>query len=98
MHSKSDRETEGIKRRYNRTALYYDWMDHMFSPALRKRVLAYAGGKVLEVGVGTGKNLMYYPPGCEVTGIDFSPAMLKKEHAAPNVAYLLLMYFNNYKY
>jgi ubiquinone/menaquinone biosynthesis C-methylase UbiE len=53
-------------------------MDRMISPALRRKVLALARGKVLEVGVGTGKNLPYYPPGCEVTGIDFSPRMLAR--------------------
>jgi ubiquinone/menaquinone biosynthesis C-methylase UbiE len=71
-------QTEIIKRRYNRAALFYDWMDRMISPALRRKVLALARGKVLEVGVGTGKNLPYYPPGCEVTGIDFSPRMLAR--------------------
>jgi len=71
-------QTETIKRRYNRTSLYYDWMGWMFPPPLRQKVLSYARGKVLEVGVGTGKNLPYYPAGCEVTGIDFSPGMLAK--------------------
>ncbi|MDN5347897.1 MAG: hypothetical protein PWP65_1461 [Clostridia bacterium] len=71
-------QTEAIRRRYNRASLYYDWMDWMFPPALRQKVLSYARGKVLEVGVGTGNNLPYYPPGCEVTGIDFSPGMLAR--------------------
>lgn len=85
-NTKACDQTEVIKRRYNRTALYYDWMDRMIDPSLRKKTLAYARGKVLEVGVGTGKNLVYYPEGCEVTGIDFSPGMLararKKVHLA----------------
>ncbi len=34
--------------------------------------------KVLEVGVGTGKNIPYYPDNVEVVGIDFSQGMLKK--------------------
>lgn len=34
--------------------------------------------KILEIGVGTGLNLSYYPAGCEVTGIDFSEDMLEK--------------------
>ncbi|MBS4022798.1 MAG: class I SAM-dependent methyltransferase [Dethiobacter sp.] len=70
--------TEKIKRLYNRTAVYYDWMDRMVSPKLRKKALSQAYGKVLEVGVGTGKNIPYYPEGCEVTAIDFSPGMLSK--------------------
>lgn len=71
-------KTEAIRRRYNRTALYYDWMDRLFPVSLRRRVLAHARGKVLEVGVGTGANLPHYPPGCEVVAIDFSPAMLAR--------------------
>lgn len=78
--------TEVIKRRYNRTAHFYDCMDRMISDDFRLKALSQAKGKVLEVGVGTGKNLPYYPAGCEVTGIDFSPKMLarakKKTHLA----------------
>ncbi|MBM7855885.1 ubiquinone/menaquinone biosynthesis C-methylase UbiE [Desulfohalotomaculum tongense] len=70
--------TETIKRRYNRTAFFYDWMDFMISDSTRRKVLGMAKGKVLEVGVGTGKNLPLYPPECEVTGIDFSSEMLKR--------------------
>ena len=38
----------------------------------------------MEVGVGTGKNLPFYPPDVRMTAIDFSPRMLKraKEKAA----------------
>lgn len=36
------------------------------------------GPKVLEIGVGTGKNFPYYPPSMEVTAIDISPAMLER--------------------
>jgi len=35
-------------------------------------------GKVLEVGVGTGKNLKYYPWNVKITAIDFSPRMIDK--------------------
>lgn len=70
--------TEIIKKRYDRTSLFYDCMDWMLSDKIRKKVIDMAKGKVLEVGVGTGKNLKFYPPECEVTGIDFSPGMLKK--------------------
>ncbi|AYO32266.1 class I SAM-dependent methyltransferase [Biomaibacter acetigenes] len=83
--AKSDM-TEVIRRRYDRTSIFYDWMDRMISPELRKKALSQASGKVLEVGAGTGNNFPYYPPGCEVTAIDFSPGMLararKKLHLA----------------
>ncbi|MDW7674878.1 MAG: class I SAM-dependent methyltransferase [Bacillota bacterium] len=78
MDTSSKNLTEIIKQRYNRTAFYYDWMDRMINPELRKKALSYAKGRVLEVGVGTGMNLSFYPAGCEVTGIDFSPGMLAK--------------------
>jgi ubiquinone/menaquinone biosynthesis C-methylase UbiE len=53
-------------------------MDKMIPAKLRRKAVEQATGKVLEVGVGTGANLEYYLPGCQVTGIDFSPGMLQK--------------------
>lgn len=70
--------TETIKKRYNRTSMFYDYMDIMLKDDSRKNLIQQARGKVLEVGVGTGKNLKFYSPDYEVTGIDFSPGMLKK--------------------
>lgn len=72
------KQTETIRKRYNRTALFYDWMDKMIPVRLRRKAIEQAVGKVLEVGVGTGANLEFYPPGCQVTGIDFSSGMLQK--------------------
>ncbi|MCJ7509646.1 MAG: methyltransferase domain-containing protein [Dehalococcoidia bacterium] len=34
------------------------------------------GGRVLEVGVGTGMNMAYYPPAAAVVAVDFSPSLL----------------------
>ncbi len=70
--------SDTIKRRYNRTALFYDLMDRMIPESLRYKVISLAKGQVLEVGVGTGTNLPYYSGECQVTGIDFSPGMLSK--------------------
>lgn len=74
-------ETDQIRKRYNRIAFFYNsleapmewlrfrnWRDRLRS--------AIAGPKTLEVGVGTGKNLPYYPLDVDVTAIDFSPRML----------------------
>lgn len=37
-----------------------------------------SGKRALEVGVGTGKNLPFYPAGVQVAGIDISPRMLAR--------------------
>ncbi|HMM21496.1 MAG TPA: methyltransferase domain-containing protein [Selenomonadales bacterium] len=70
--------TETIRERYNRTAMYYDWMDRMIPERLRKKTIEQASGDVLEIGVGTGSNLPFYREGCRVTCIDFSQGMLAK--------------------
>jgi len=44
----------------------------------RKEALSNLKGKVLEVGVGTGRNLKFYSSHCSVTGIDYSEKMLEK--------------------
>jgi ubiquinone/menaquinone biosynthesis C-methylase UbiE len=72
-----DKETILTRERYNRTAKFYD-MERMIKHELRKKILSQVKGKVLEIGVGTGKNLEFYPTNCKLTGIDVSPGMLKK--------------------
>ncbi|ADH98163.1 class I SAM-dependent methyltransferase [Salisediminibacterium selenitireducens] len=71
-------QTERVRRRYNRNAAIYDLIDRSISGKQRRELLQYARGEILEVGVGTGANLPYYPKGVRVTGIDLSPGMLKK--------------------
>jgi len=70
------------KRAYDRIAGLYDvmecHMEFMFFAKWRKELLASVSGKVLEVGIGTGKNLRYYPPGIQLTGIDISSRMMRK--------------------
>ena len=67
---------------YDRVAWRYDFleapMERMFFTKLRKDMLEGVSGKVLDVGVGTGKNLPYYDEGVELTGIDISPRMLSR--------------------
>jgi ubiquinone/menaquinone biosynthesis C-methylase UbiE len=71
--------TAQTKTRYNRIAPYYDVMEIISERTFgrwRRRLLARAKGKVLEVGVGTGKNFPYYPAGVDVTGLDIADKML----------------------
>jgi len=42
----------------------------------RAWVCAQASGPTLEVAIGTGPNLPFYPSDVQLTGIDFSTAML----------------------
>lgn len=43
---------------------------------LRSALLRKARGQVLEVAIGTGINFQFYPPGCQITGMDLTPEML----------------------
>ena len=75
------RETARTQARYQRIAPLYDTMELFaerryadWRPRLWSQV---QGPKVLEVGVGTGKNMPYYPDGAQVTAIDLTPGMLE---------------------
>jgi ubiquinone/menaquinone biosynthesis C-methylase UbiE len=58
---------------YDKQMGFYD--RHLFGDS-RAWVCAQASGDTLEVAVGTGLNLPFYPEQVRLTGIDFSPAML----------------------
>ncbi len=76
--------TEETRNRYNRLSSYYDILESFMEGSFglwRKSLLALAKGKILEVGVGTGKNFPYYPPGADVTGIDLAEKMLSLARA-----------------
>jgi ubiquinone/menaquinone biosynthesis C-methylase UbiE len=75
--------TERVRSRYDRISPYYDFMESILERIAfarwRKKVFdSLHGEKILEVGVGTGKNLDFYPSGKKITAIDFSPKMLSK--------------------
>ena len=69
-----------VARVYDRVARFYDLydtpMDWLGGARRRRRVLTRAAGRVLEVGIGTGRNIEHYPAGVQVTGVDLSGAML----------------------
>ena len=74
--------TETTRRRYQRIAPVYDFMEALVERRFldwRQRLWSLAQGpSVLEVGVGTGKNMPFYPAGISINGIDLTPAMLER--------------------
>lgn len=67
-----------VARVYDRVAPIYDWLFGFGGNDRRARVSGGAHGDVLEVGVGTGRNLSLYSEDARVTGIDLSRKMLKR--------------------
>ncbi len=71
-------------QRYQRIAPVYDLLDSPFERrryrALRPLLFRGMGGRLLDAGVGTGRNCEFYPPAAVVSGIDTSPAMLARAH------------------
>ncbi|WP_347302270.1 methyltransferase domain-containing protein [Croceibacterium sp. TMG7-5b_MA50] len=76
--------TAGVARAYDRWAPVYDLV---FGPVFRRGRSAAivaaerVGGRIIEVGVGTGISLPQYSRDVRITGIDLSPAMLDKARA-----------------
>jgi demethylmenaquinone methyltransferase/2-methoxy-6-polyprenyl-1,4-benzoquinol methylase len=60
--------------------MFYDVLDYPWESQYKKwrpRLLEDVHGAVIEAGVGTGRNLRFYPSDAKVTGIDLSKDMLK---------------------
>jgi ubiquinone/menaquinone biosynthesis C-methylase UbiE len=90
----SSTESDTTRARYNRIAPIYDLMDLLpeqrFAGWRKQLWDRVPPGRVLEVGVGTGKNFPYHPAEIEVTGIDLSEGMLAKaRHRAKKMDYAL---------
>jgi len=77
-----DRAT--VEQAYDRWAPIYDLVfGGVFSKGRRAAVIATnkIGGRVLEVGIGTGISLPQYAPHVRIFGTDISEAMLRKAKA-----------------
>jgi len=81
-------ETARVRAAWDRAAPGYDramaWFERAFVADGRAWVARRARGEVLEVAIGTGRNLAEYPPEVVITGVELSPAMLAlaRERAA----------------
>lgn len=75
-----DQATALTRARYQRVSPIYDkiesLMERLFHPWREKLWQFVYGPQVLEVGVGTGKNMEFWPPNCRITAIDLTPGML----------------------
>ena len=93
-------DQQAITAAYRRYAPVYDVLfGPVFEPGRRRLVEAlncHPGDEILEVGVGTGLSLPYYPRHVNVTGIDLSPHMLARaniqvrRHRLRNVALMAM--------
>jgi ubiquinone/menaquinone biosynthesis C-methylase UbiE len=87
-----EKETARTQARYQRIAPLYDGMEviaeRRYQPWRTRLWSMVRGPKVLEIGVGTGKNMPYYPEGLDITAVDLTPGMLdqaRKRAAQMNI-------------
>jgi ubiquinone/menaquinone biosynthesis C-methylase UbiE len=73
-------ETAKVLRAWEKSAPGYDkqiaFFEKIWFGGGREWLGARAQGRILEVAIGTGRNLPHYPPDVTITGIELSPAML----------------------
>jgi len=74
-------ETERIRRIYEKEAPKFDrsmgrW-DRVLFAGTREWVCSQASGEVLEIAIGTARNLPFYPADVRLTGVELSPPMLE---------------------
>jgi ubiquinone/menaquinone biosynthesis C-methylase UbiE len=73
--------TERVRRLWDKRADRYDRRMRLSERFMfgdgRAWVCSQARGEVLEIAIGTGRNLPHYPPDVRLTGVDLSPRMLE---------------------
>ena len=81
QHPQIRPQSERTRKRYDRLAPVYDLLEWFIEIAVFSswRKLLWSRiqeGRVLEVGVGTGKNIPFHPFEAEITAIDLSDRMM----------------------
>lgn len=79
----SDIDRAGVAKAYARWAPIYDLVFGAVFDRGRKSTIAVAdaiGGRVLDVGIGTGLSLADYSRSTKISGVDISEPMLRKAH------------------
>lgn len=75
-----DTHTARLREIYARAADGYDreldFGDRWLFPGCREWACARTEGEVLDLGIGSGRNLDWYPDSARITGADLSPDML----------------------
>ena len=74
--------TERVRRVWDQQASHFDrqmgFWERILFPGDREWACSHASGDVLEIAVGTGRNLEHDPADARVTGIELSPEMLAR--------------------
>ncbi len=81
VNMKSHKKNLLLQTKYDVTAYFYDILDYPWERIYRKWRPALVGdlrGKILEAGVGTGRNLEFYHQDADLTGIELNKQMLGK--------------------
>ena len=82
LEPSQDMPVTAVRRKYDYIARLYDILELPIEygrhRAIRRRIFEGLSGTVLDAGVGTGRNMPFYPADARVVGIDFSPAMLAR--------------------
>ena len=80
----ADIDREGVEKAYGRWAPIYDLVFGKVFDGGRQSTIAEAdriGGRILDVGVGTGLSLSDYARSTRICGVDISEPMLRRAQA-----------------
>jgi len=85
LDTNSAAASDTVRRRYNRSARFYDreqqMMERVAGRWRRELWIRVREGEVLEIGVGTGLNMRFYPSGAHITAVDIAENMLERAKA-----------------